>query len=246
MTEQKASVPVSIPANISRLSPLVQAAMDGNLDTEKLRELLAIQKEYEANEARKAFSAAMSACQSEMPAIVKNAENKQTNSMYAKHELICQLIKPVYTRHGLSLSFHEGKAERDGEVRVVCDVDHEMGHSKQYFVDLPRDDKGIKGTVNKTPVHAKASTFQYGRRYLTLMIFDLATYDDNDAAFVELITEEQANEIHSKITDNELNLARFLTWLRKEIKVDKIEAIPVRALDTVMTQIDAVIKAKKK
>ena len=58
---------------------------------------------------------------------------------------------------------------------------HEAGHTKRYHVDLPIDSTGIKGSVNKTGVHANGSTYSYARRYLTMMIFNVVlTNEDND------------------------------------------------------------------
>jgi len=233
----------------SSLSPLVQAAMENKHDPAYLKEMLEVQKEYEANEAKKAFSMAMAECQKEMPMIVRNAENQQTSSKYAKHEMICKLIKPVYTEHGFSLSFHEGESKKEDEIRILCDVDHALGHSKQYYIDLLIDDKGIKGSVNKTGVHAKGSTFSYGRRYLTLMIFDLATYDDNDGNVApppELITQEQADTIKQRIKEHDLGLTAFMNWLRADLKCNSIEEINVKAFDLVIKRVNSAIRAQEK
>lgn len=227
------------------LTPMMRvieaAVMSPEVDAGKMKQLLDIQITIMDREAKQAFSAAMASCQKEMPLIVRTAENQQTNSSYAKHEVICKMIKPVYTKHGFSLTFHEGKADVDGEIRTICDVEHEMGHSKQYYIDLPKDNAGIKGNVNKTPVHAKGSTFSYGRRYLTLMIFDLATYDDNDANVAPTITEEQVLILHSKITDNNIPLDKFLAY----IKTQDIGAIPAKAFDYVNRELDATIKNRQ-
>ena len=52
---------------------------------------------------------------------------------------------------------------------------------RQHHIDLPLDNVGTKGTVNKTGVQATGSTNAYGRRYLVLMIFNVSTEDeDND------------------------------------------------------------------
>ena len=219
-------------AQPASLSPLVQMAMDKDFDVDKMDKLLAVQKDWEANEARKAFCVAMAACQKEMPMIVKTAENNQTHSLYARHEMICKLIKPVYTRHGFSLSFSEGVAKIDSEIRTLCDVDHSQGFSKNYYMDLPRDDKGMQGKANKTPIHGKASTFSYGRRYLTMMIFDLATYDDNDAQTrpaepIPPISQDQLAEINDLIktirdADIPFDDAKFL----QRCKAESIETLP--------------------
>jgi len=162
------------------VSVIERAVTNPEVDTDKLRAILDMQMTIMDKQAAQAYSADMTACQAEMPMIVKNAVNNQTSSKYAKHEAICAAIKPVYTKAGFSLTFSQGKADQEDEIRTTCIVSHRLGHKETYYIDLPLDNKGIKGNENKTEIHGKGSTFSYGRRYLTLMIFDLATYDDND------------------------------------------------------------------
>lgn len=246
MNENKSKAGGMPKTEINSVSPLAKMAMDKDLDPEKISQLLEVQKQWEANEAKKAFSKAMSDSQADMPMIVRTAENKQTHSMYAKHEMICKLIKPVYTSHGLSLTFHEGKAEKEGEIRVFCDVSHSMGHTERYFIDLPIDNAGAKGNVNKTPVHAKASTISYGHRYLTLMIFDLATYDDNDgnlAPDIDGISGEQSTQIHVLIKELEtlgkpIQVQGLCTWA----KAQSIETIPIKNFNRVVNELKGKIK----
>jgi len=64
--------------------------------------------------------------------------------------------------------------------RTVAIVTHAAGHNKRHHIDLPPDDSGAKGNVNKTGVQAAGSTNAYARRYLSLMIFNVSTEDDND------------------------------------------------------------------
>jgi len=59
-------------------------------------------------------------------------------------------------------------------------LSHSAGHTRKYWVDLPLDQAGIKGTVNKTPMHATGSTFSYGRRYLVVMIFNISVIGEDD------------------------------------------------------------------
>jgi hypothetical protein len=147
---------------------------------EQLREMMDLQERWEANEARKAFHDSMTEAQKHMPVIPKDKQNKQTNSMYSKHETIVKLAKPVYTDAGFSLMFYEGETQKENHIRVMCDIRHEKGHLESRFIDLPLDLTGIKGSVNKTGIHGAGSTFSYGRRYLTCMIFNIPTGDDND------------------------------------------------------------------
>jgi hypothetical protein len=74
---------------------------------------------------------------------------------------------------------------------------HRDGHSRRYQCDLGIDDKGMKGGSTKTMVQGEGSTMSYGRRYLTLMIFNVAlTKEDNDGRQkAETISAEQAQEL---------------------------------------------------
>lgn len=242
-TEMATAIPVKNDTVTAMVQSLERIAANPDVNPDNLQKFLDMQVQILDREARQAFAASMAACQSEMPAIARKAVNQQTASTYAKHEAICVGIKPVYTRHGFSLTFHEGKAERDNEIRIICDVTHQLGYSEQHYIDLPLDMTGIKGTVNKTPVHAKGSTISYGRRYLTLMIFDLATYDDNDADFKpvqELISTEQVMNLEALITEIGANKASFL----KVCKVDALENLPADKYDAALKRLEERRKAQ--
>jgi hypothetical protein len=163
--------------------PMVQIAQllasGVDIDVDKMAKMQEMGERYEANEARKSFFAAISTVQSEIEGVVKNKKNSQTNSMYATLDNVIEVAKPIYTKHGFSVIFSEGKADKDGEIRVCADVLHKDGHERPYFYDLDIDDKGIKGSVNKTQIHGKASSVSYGRRYLMCMIWNIPT-PDND------------------------------------------------------------------
>ena len=174
---------------------LLRIAVSGGADVDKLEKLMDLQQRWEAEQGRKAFFESMNRVQQAIEPIVRDAKNTQTNSMYARMETIHKKLCPLYTAEGFSIAFAEGDAKRDGEIRVTADVMHARGHQQQYHVDLNLDDVGIKGSPNKTKVHAKGSTFSYGRRYLETMIFNIALVgedDDGNQGGVEVVTMEQA------------------------------------------------------
>lgn len=160
---------------------LIEAAVNSDaVDVGKLEQLLDIKQRHEADEAKKLYFEAMRVVQSAGLQIKRDAKNTQTNSAYAKLESINRKLVPVYTDAGFSLSFSEEKAEREGHIRVSCDIYHSAGHLEHKWAELPLDNVGLKGNANKTDTHATGSTFSYARRYLTLMIFNLNTGDDDD------------------------------------------------------------------
>lgn len=162
------------------LSTIEKAATQDNVDVDKMKALLDMQERVFNKNAEIAFNEAMSKCQSVMPSITRDAQNQQTSSKYAKFESILKVAKPVYTSHGFSLSFGTDNSPIAEHIRVTCEAMHSGGHSKHYFVDLPPDLAGIKGSVNKTAMHATGSTYSYGKRYLLCMIFNIAVADEDD------------------------------------------------------------------
>lgn len=159
---------------------LLHMAVQKGTDADQLAKLMDLYDRWNADQARRAYAEAMRAVQNEAPTIERKATNSQTNSQYAKLEAINAGLVPVYTLHGFSLSFSEGKSEKPGHVRIDCDVSHNAGHTEHKWLELPLDDAGIKGVTNKTPIHATGSTYSYGRRYLTCLIFNVSTGDDDD------------------------------------------------------------------
>lgn len=161
------------------VSMVESLATNKAIDADKLEKLVDVQLKVMAENARREFNVAMSAVEANLPQVARDAQNDQTRSLYARHETIARAIKPIYTQYGFSTSFSQAEGPQ-GFIRIRGTLRHVGGHEAEYLVDLPLDDKGIKGNVNKTPLHATGSTLTYGRRYLTCMMFDVATGDDTD------------------------------------------------------------------
>jgi hypothetical protein len=157
-----------------------KAASDPNVDIDKLERLMSLYQQVEAMKAEKAFNAALQAVQAEMPRITRDAENTQTHSTYAKLETINTALIPVYTRNGFSLSFGTGKTDAPDHIMVTCRVSHVGGHTRDYEYPSPITTEGFKGTAMMTKTHASGSALSYGRRYLTLMIFNATMADEDD------------------------------------------------------------------
>lgn len=157
-----------------------RAATDPNCDVEKMERLYAMHERMLDRQAAQEFAEAMALCQAEAKKAAKDRTNTQTKSDYATLEAIDEAIRPVYTRHGFSLSFDTDESPLANHVRILCDVMHKGGHTKRYKYDNPMDDKGIQGSVNKTPTHARGSAVTYGRRYATMLIFNIQTGQNDD------------------------------------------------------------------
>lgn len=211
----------TLPAQASPQTPmaLIQMAVQSNADPDKLEKLMDLQERWQSEQARKSFFDAMNKVQIKAPVVVRDAVNNQTNSRYAKLETVAKHLKPVYTAEGLSLSFGTDASPNEGCVRVTCDVQHVDGHERRYFADIPLDLAGIKGSTNKTRVHATGSSYSYGQRYLTCLIFNVTVADQDDDGngpdSAATVTEEQAIKLREFAESiGEDVPERFLSFLR--------------------------------
>lgn len=162
------------------LQIIERAARDPSVDIGKMRELLAMRKDMMAFEAERSYDAAMRTAQEEMRPIAVNASNPQTKSRYATFHALDGALRPIYTKHGFSLSFGTGEGAPADHVRITCRVAHNAGHRENHQIDMPTDGKGAKGNDVMTKTHATGAAITYGRRYLEGMIFNIAIAPDND------------------------------------------------------------------
>lgn len=150
------------------------------VSAEKLQVFVDMQVKQKQTLSKQMFSLDMVRVQQELRAVPEDMQNDQTHSTYSSYKMMLKHVKPVYTEHGFALMFYEIDAPKEGEIRVCVDVMHKMGHTEKHHTDVPLDDRGVKGTVNKTRPHAKGSSLSYGRSYLMKLIFNLSTGDDDD------------------------------------------------------------------
>jgi hypothetical protein len=200
---------------------MIRMAVEGKADLGQLRELLSLQKEWEANEARKQYAQSFADAQAGIEGVVKNKVNPQTHSKYAALDAVIASAQPIYTKEGFSIIFYEGETTREEHIRVCADVLHRQGHKETFHFDVPLDGKGIQGNANMTRIHGKSSSVSYGRRYLMCMIWNIPTQDDdgNGATNHTKITDAQLHAIRDQLIALEEKEAVFC----KLMKVEKLE-----------------------
>lgn len=159
---------------------LMQQAIDRGVDPAALKQLVDLQEQWRSARAKEAFAVAMNAVQIEMPCIVRDAENKHTQSRYVLLETLIHQVRPVYTKHGFSLSFSEGESKIGGWHRHICLVRHIDGHSESHYIDLPVDGVGAKGGKSSmNEVQGAISAGTYGQRILTCRVFNIVIADSD-------------------------------------------------------------------
>lgn len=187
--------------------------MEPDLRIDVLTLLLDRQERAEHQQAERQFNQAMNAVQAEIQPVVRDAENKQTNSRYAKLETIDAAIRPIYTRHGFSLSFNQAPAAVAGNIRITCRCSHAGGHTEMFEREEPADIMGPKGAPTKTVLHGAVSTETYLRRALTCGIFNVQLRNQDDDGVLggtRFITTEQAEQLEALIKETGTDRARFM------------------------------------
>lgn len=230
MTQQLATIPdtqvISADAR-SIIEVISRASADPNTDVDKLERLLGMYERITARHAETTYSESMNAAQEAMGPVSQDASNQQTRSKYASFAALDKAIRPIYTRHGFSLSFDTGDGAPENHVRVVCKVSHRAGHSERPHLDMPADGKGAKGGDVMTKTHATMAAISYAKRGLLKMIFNIAEGDDDGngaSANTASITDAQVETIFDLIKRSKADTAKFCA----HFKIDGVPDLPAK------------------
>lgn len=227
-------------------STLERVVMDPSLPVERVEHILALfyqaedrarqqAKEDAAEVARREYFAAMSACQKQLPVVVKNQRNTHTKSNYADLAAIEEQAMPIIHEHGFGVTFQPCGYNELGELQIKWQISHAGGHVESDIAGIPVDGAGAKGNVNKTGTQAFGSTATYGRRYLLCMLFNISTGDDrdgnrDDTGGVETVDQNELQEVRDLIDETNSNIAVFCEMFRIDALPDLTKRDLPRAL----------------
>lgn len=231
-------------AEIMTPMAMIDRALTSGASPETLGKLMDLQERWEASQAKKNFEEAMQKAQAEMRPVLLNASNDQTRSRYATYEALDSAIRPIYTRHGFTLSFNMADCPLEGHVRIVCEVAC-GGHSTFPHIDMPADGKGAKGGDVMTKTHATGAAITYGRRYLLGMIFNITTTKDDDGNSASgnpdlalPITADQFIELRDLLEQSGSNETAMLGYVKAEKIEDMNLAQYAKAKNAMVTKIN--------
>lgn len=225
------------PVAVATPATLVQMAIESGADLDRLEKLMSMQLTWEANEAKKAYTAAMSSFSADCPTIDKTETVAFSGTKYTHASLAGTLnqIRGLMSENGLSHSWKT--AQENSGITVTCCVQHINGHQECTSITAPPDGSGKKNQIQQI-----ASTITYLERYTLFAILGLAsaTQDDDavNAVPVARITANQAADIAALITEVGADKSKFLSWL----KIDAITDLPEQQLSMA---IDSLNRKKK-
>lgn len=205
---------------------MLAVAVQQGMPIETLRELMQLKKEWEADEARKAFVAAMSAFKANPPEIVKDkhvsftTQKGKTEYDHATLGGICSAVIKGLAQHGISHRWEVSQSEN--RIKVTCVLTHSQGHSESVSLNSAPDESGGKNSIQ-----AIGSAVTYLQRYTLLAATGLAALDQDDdgkgTETVEYITEKQITDLKALGEEVHANRDRFLEFM-KVPELAKIQA----------------------
>lgn len=202
----RAQEPIAAPQNL--LAALARAASDPRCDPAKIRELFAIQKEIQDEEARVAFTKAYVALQDDLPTIdakglieiaARDKGDRRTSAQstpFATYQEIHRATKPGLRNHGFALWFAP-EIGTDDRIVIRGHLDHIGGHGKEGSLRAPLETSGSKNNLQ-----GAGSTLSYLKRYLAISLLNIISEaaedkddDGNLSTNIQVLSEEQLGKI---------------------------------------------------
>lgn len=158
---------------------LISQAIDKGLGVAELEKLMGLQERWEANQARKAFFAAFTDFQSELPDIRKTKQVKfkeadlKPQYSFAPIGSIARQLRDLLKKYRLSYRWRI-KTTPDN-IEVTCLVSHAEGHTEETTMSALADPSGSKNAIQ-----ARGSSVQYLKRYTLEGALGLTTTETDD------------------------------------------------------------------
>lgn len=200
---------------------LLQIAVARGANVEELRALFELKREYEKDEARKAFDTALAAFKAEAVKIVKNVaytdgplKGKKRADLFG----IVDAVTPALSRHGLSMSWKLTKDEKDW-LEVTCVLRHEQGHSESVSMGGAPDTGPARN-----PLQARGSAKSYLERYTATAILGMAAADEDNDGMAPLDGLDEALDAITKAPSFDALKQLFGPFYRKVRLAKNVQA----------------------
>lgn len=165
-----------VPVHVTPMQ-LLQMATSQGADVDKLSKLMDLQMRWQADEARKAFVAAMNKFRASPPKIVKNKAVHHNGKFMYRHSTLDNIGEAIggpLSDVGISYRWETLQGE-GGLIKVTCILMHEMGHSESVSLQATPDTSGAKNSIQ-----AVGSTVKYLERYTLMAATGMADRDAKD------------------------------------------------------------------
>lgn len=180
------------------LHPAVEKMLETNPTPEALEKILALQRDWEAGQAKKAYTRALINLRRDLPTWIKRDKvvdftGSKGRVRYTHTSLAAAMdaVDPALIAHGFSISWTPSNAD-GGKVQVTANLTHRDGHSESATLAAPPDTGGLKSAPQ-----AIASTVTLLQRYTVLALLGIATADMNESGPSDKSAKNEGEQIDS-------------------------------------------------
>jgi hypothetical protein len=189
---------------------LIEMAINKDIDINKLKELMQMKKEWDADNARKAFFNALNQFQATVPEITKTKKADfgpgKANYYYAPLSQIVRDVKEPAEKLGLSYRWEF--SDNGDLINVTCLITHKDGHTERTTMSCKADVTG-----SKNPIQARASAIEYMKRYTLIGGLGVTTADSDIDGIMPVI---DIDILHKQYIEHYNELIgidkKFSTW----------------------------------
>lgn len=201
---------------------MIELALEKGANVESLEKLMDLKERWEAQQARRAFNAAMSKFQRLCPDIkrTKKVAYKNVEYSYAPLPSIREQIQNHLTECNLSYRWEINEGD-NGLIRVRCIVTHVDGHSESTEFAAYADDSGAKNDIQQ-----RGSTVTYAQRYTLIGALGITSADtDDDGQSSGALNVDKIKRHNDALKDNLESVMIIKTAIKEEDFDTAAEAI---------------------
>ena len=163
---------VVAPAAPQGLPALFERAALSIATVDDLKTFLALKREIEADDERRAFDQDFAALQAEIGRVEATAYDTQKRRSYADLNALTDAVAPLIAARGFALSYDAEPSAMAGAVKVTAKLSRN-GIERTASADVPMDGQGMRGNANMSAPQAYVSTTTYGRKLALTLLFNL-------------------------------------------------------------------------
>lgn len=235
--------------NANPFERMAMSLVDRGGDLAKLDQLLELQRKWEADQARKAYTSDMALFKAEPIQIIKSKavgyETTAGDFVGYKHATVADVVDavvPAMGRHGFS---HHWDVKQDGaDITVTCTITHRDGHRESVSMTAKADNSGKKNLIQQV-----ASTVTYLQRYTLMSVTGVAARDqqeDDGRGYGDqepeekYVSEEQLRTLQDLVDVYVRNVPKFLEWIsaRAGFTLESLAETPAKLFNEVHGQLN--------
>ena len=210
MTENR-----SLQTNSSAYDLIMQAVKDQSCDPAKLRELLAVRREWNADESARLFAQAIAKFQRECPIVAKL--DVADGKAYSKMDRIWREIRPLMSECGLSVTWTATTIEPGDICKLRGQLRHESGHAEplEYMLPIPKAITTRDGKAVQNAAQVMGAATSYAKRYATCSALGVQTGEDTDGNVksVSPAAQDRIAEVRKLIAETKSDEGKLCQYL---------------------------------